>query len=119
MNPHRLNANQRMLRWRIPNLVRVFLGLLVLGATAGPSLSLGESVAAQPLKIDLNTFDAMKKTIALPNGQSLAYLEMGNLSGTPVVMIHGYTDSARNWVPMLPYVSKQFHLILVDIRGHG
>jgi pimeloyl-ACP methyl ester carboxylesterase len=34
-------------------------------------------------------------------------------------MIHGYTDGARDWVPMLPYVSKQFRLILVDIRGHG
>ncbi len=37
----------------------------------------------------------------------------------PVVLIHGYTDSARDWVPMLPYLSKHFRLILVDIRGHG
>jgi pimeloyl-ACP methyl ester carboxylesterase len=36
-----------------------------------------------------------------------------------VVLIHGYTDNARDWVPMLPYLSKRFRLILVDIRGHG
>jgi len=72
-----------------------------------------------PLKIDLNAFDAQKKTIALPNGEVLAYIDMGNPSGRPVVLIHGYTDNARDWVPMLPYLSKQFRLILVDIRGHG
>ncbi len=36
-----------------------------------------------------------------------------------MVLIHGYTDNARDWAPMLPYLSKQFRLILVDIRGHG
>jgi pimeloyl-ACP methyl ester carboxylesterase len=75
--------------------------------------------AASPAKIDLNAFDALKKTIALPNGEVLAYIEMGNPAGRPVVMVHGYTDSARDWVPMLPYMAAQFHLILIDIRGHG
>jgi pimeloyl-ACP methyl ester carboxylesterase len=36
-----------------------------------------------------------------------------------VVLIHGYTDNARDWVPLLPYLSPRFRLILVDIRGHG
>jgi pimeloyl-ACP methyl ester carboxylesterase len=44
---------------------------------------------------------------------------MGNPKGPPVVLIHGYTDNARDWVPLVPYLSKQFHLILVDLRGHG
>ncbi len=72
-----------------------------------------------PLKIDLNAFDARKKTLALPNGETLAYIDMGNSTGPPVVLIHGYTDNARDWVPMLPYVSSGFRLLLVDIRGHG
>jgi pimeloyl-ACP methyl ester carboxylesterase len=83
------------------------------------SQSAAFAAPSPPPKIDLDAFDALKKTMALPNGESLAYIEMGNLSGPPVVMIHGYTDSARDWVPMLPYVPKRFHLILVDIRGHG
>jgi pimeloyl-ACP methyl ester carboxylesterase len=91
--------------------------------TASPTLadSPPGSVSASPsaLKIDLNAFDAQKKTIALPNGEVLAYIDMGDPSGRPVVLIHGYTDNARDWVPMLPYLSKQFRLILVDIRGHG
>jgi pimeloyl-ACP methyl ester carboxylesterase len=72
-----------------------------------------------PLKMDLNAFDASKTSITLPNGQSLAYIDMGERSGPAVVLIHGFTDSARDWVPMLPYMSKHYRLILVDIRGHG
>ena len=75
--------------------------------------------APPPLQVDLDAFDAMKKTAALPDGVTLAYIDTGNPTGPAVVLIHGYTDNARDWVPMLPYLSKRFRLILVDIRGHG
>jgi pimeloyl-ACP methyl ester carboxylesterase len=100
----------------ISGTIRFFLYCtLILSAAMHPAL------AATPpaLKINLDAFDAQKKTIALPNGETLAYIDMGNSSGPPVVLIHGYTDNARDWVPMLPYLSKSFRLILVDIRGHG
>ncbi len=83
------------------------------------SLAVSAAVSPPPLQVDLNAFDAMKKTVALPDGEVLAYVDTGNASGPAVVMIHGYTDNARDWVPMLPYLSKRFRLILVDIRGHG
>jgi pimeloyl-ACP methyl ester carboxylesterase len=70
-------------------------------------------------QIDLDRFDDSKKTIALPDGESLAYEEIGDPAGQPVVLIHGYTDSARDWVPLVPYLSPRLRLILVDIRGHG
>jgi pimeloyl-ACP methyl ester carboxylesterase len=75
--------------------------------------------ASTPPKIDLDAFDAMKRTVQLPDGETLAYISMGDPKGTPVVLIHGYTDNARDWVPLVPYLSKHFHLILVDLRGHG
>jgi pimeloyl-ACP methyl ester carboxylesterase len=74
---------------------------------------------AQPAKINLDAFEAMKKSVALSDGVTLAYVSMGNPSGPPVVLIHGYTDNARDWVPLVPYLSPSFHLILVDLRGHG
>jgi pimeloyl-ACP methyl ester carboxylesterase len=101
--------------------VCLLISLIVLGAAACLNRSFAASTggSAPPLKIDLNAFDAQKKTVALPNGMTLAYVDMGNQSGPAVVLIHGYTDNARDWVPMLPYLSKRFRLILVDIRGHG
>jgi pimeloyl-ACP methyl ester carboxylesterase len=74
---------------------------------------------AQPAKINLDAFEAMKKSVALSDGVTLAYVSMGNPNGPPVVLIHGYTDNARDWVPLVPYLSPSFHLILVDLRGHG
>ena len=61
----------------------------------------------------------MKKTVRLPDGATLAYVPMGDPTGMPVVLIHGYTDNARDWVPLIPYLSKKFRLIVVDLRGHG
>jgi pimeloyl-ACP methyl ester carboxylesterase len=97
--------------------------LLATSLILSTCLGLGSVACAAPkpppLRVDLDAFDAMKKKVALPDGEVLAYVDTGNLAGPPVVLIHGYTDSARDWVPMLPYLSKRFRLILVDIRGHG
>jgi pimeloyl-ACP methyl ester carboxylesterase len=75
--------------------------------------------AAPVAKIDLDTFDGLKKTVALPNGETLAYVSLGDPAGPPVVLIHGYTDNARDWLPLVPYLSPRFHLIIPDLRGHG
>jgi hypothetical protein len=45
--------------------------------------------APPPLRINLDAFEAMKKQVALPNSETLAYLEMGSTDGPPVVLIHG------------------------------
>lgn len=97
------------------------LSMASLASVATPAAPATAAVAPHPppLKINLDAFDASKKTVALPNGEVLAYIDMGPASGPAVVLIHGYTDSARDWVPLVPYLSKRFRLILVDIRGHG
>ena len=119
---------------RVTRTGRLLRAALLLGCTAltlipaaGASAASAAAGAAAapiaapppPLKIDLNAFDASKKSVALPNGMSLAYVDIGERSAPAVVLIHGYTDNARDWVPMLPYLSKRYRLILVDIRGHG
>jgi pimeloyl-ACP methyl ester carboxylesterase len=84
-----------------------------------PELAAATAAPAAPARIDLDAFEAMKKSVTLADGETLAYLTMGDPAGTPVVLIHGYTDSARDWVPLAPYLSPRLRLILVDIRGHG
>lgn len=88
------------------------VGLAGMSAARGPP-------RPPPLGVDLDAFDGMKKTVALPNSEVLAYIDTDNPAGPAVVLVHGYTDNARDWVPMLPYLSKRFRLILVDLRGHG
>jgi pimeloyl-ACP methyl ester carboxylesterase len=77
------------------------------------------AAAPPPLRVDLDEFDRMKTSVVLPNGVTLAYVEFGKRQGPPVVLVHGYTDSARDWVPLVPYLDQASRLILVDLRGHG
>ena len=87
-----------------------------------PWLAAAVAAAATPTaapKIDLDTFDSLRKSVALPDGETLAYVPLGDPQGPPVLLIHGYTDNARDWVPLVPYLSPRFRLIVVDLRGHG
>jgi pimeloyl-ACP methyl ester carboxylesterase len=88
-------------------------------AVAAPSAPITPMSVAPPLGMDLDAFDSRRQSITLANSQVLAYIDMGNAAGSPVILIHGFTDNARDWAPMVPYLGRQFRLIPVDIRGHG
>lgn len=79
--------------------------------------TLGAAAADIPIPSQAEWADA-KKTVELPNGQSIAYVEMGNPEGKPVLLIHGYTDNSRSWSLLAPYL-KDRHLFAIDLRGHG
>jgi pimeloyl-ACP methyl ester carboxylesterase len=74
---------------------------------------------APELRMKLDGFERKKKTAKLANGITLGYAEFGDPKGRPVVLVHGYTDNARDWVPLIPYLAPGERLIAVDIRGHG
>jgi len=76
-------------------------------------------VAAPPLQIDLDAFDASRKQVALPNGISLAYVDVGPRDAPVVLLIHGYTSNARGWVPLLPHLDRSRRYLIPDLRGHG
>src|SRR5262249_52028488 len=74
---------------------------------AAPAAVLACTLAwgAPPAAIDLDRFDSLKQHVDLPNGETLAYVPLGDPKGAPVVLIHGYTDNARDWVPLAPYLA--------------
>jgi non-heme chloroperoxidase len=49
----------------------------------------------------------------------LPYVEQGDATGVPVVMLHGGTDSWRSFEPVLPYLPDDIRAIAVTQRGHG
>ena len=59
------------------------------------------------------------KSVALPTGVTLPYVEQGDPAGVPVVLLHGYTDSWRSWEPVLPYLPASIHAFAPTQRGHG
>jgi hypothetical protein len=87
---------------RACTIASIALGLLV--PAAGHVANAPPALPSAVLQVDLDAFDAMKKSVALPDGVTFAYIDTGNPAGPPVVLIHGYTDNARDWVPLLPYL---------------
>src|SRR5436309_5552444 len=39
--------------------------------------------------------------------------------GDPLVLLHGFFRSGQVWAEFIPKLSKQYQLIVPDLRGHG
>jgi pimeloyl-ACP methyl ester carboxylesterase len=51
------------------------------------------------------------------DGVRIHYQEKG--TGTPLVLLHGYTSSTYSWKDVFEPLSKSFHVIAVDLKGFG
>ena len=55
----------------------------------------------------------------LATGPSLHYVEQGNLSGEPIVFVHGWPDSWFSYSRILPLLAPTDHAYAIDQRGFG
>ena len=85
---------------------------LILGVLA----TLGVPAVAAP--IDQSAWVGLKKEVRLANGIRLAYVELGDPKGEPLLLLHGYTDSSRSWSLAAPHLAH-YRLLIPDQRGHG
>jgi pimeloyl-ACP methyl ester carboxylesterase len=92
-------------------MIRPLLALL-----AAFLLASGGEAAGEP--IDQAGWNARKQSVRLANGVTLAYVEMGNPKGEPLLLLHGYTDTSRSWTLVAPYLFRH-RLLIPDQRGHG
>jgi len=49
----------------------------------------------------------------------LHYVDWGNESAPPLLLIHGGRDHCRNWDWTAHALREQYHIIAPDLRGHG
>ena len=49
----------------------------------------------------------------------LAHDLHGPIDATPLVLIHGVTESRHTWRPIIDRISDSFRVLAVDLRGHG
>lgn len=59
------------------------------------------------------------RQIQLPGRVRLEFAEQGDHSGTPVIALHGVTDSWRSFEPVLPHLSPGLRVLALTQRGHG
>lgn len=62
--------------------------------------------------------DDARLRATLANGVALARVESGDPDGTPLVLIHGYSDSSFSFSLLRPHLTDA-RMISLDLRGHG
>ncbi|HEV7801783.1 MAG TPA: alpha/beta hydrolase [Burkholderiales bacterium] len=85
------------------------------GATHGPKLATfhrsitgGLVAQAQPVEHNVDV-----------DGMRIHYLEWGTRGRQPLVLLHGIARTAHTFDHLAPHFSGNFHVIAVDMRGHG
>jgi pimeloyl-ACP methyl ester carboxylesterase len=67
----------------------------------------------------LNYLRPVVKNIKLSTGVNLEYAEQGDVTGTPVILLHGYTESRLSYQQVLPLLPGNLHVFAISQRGHG
>ena len=49
----------------------------------------------------------------------LAFEEFGNPDNAPLIILHGFFASSRNWRQIAEKLSSRFHVYVPDMRNHG
>lgn len=58
-----------------------------------------------------------RKTFKTSDGAQLSYISAGQ--GKPLVMLHGWSQSAEQFKYQIPAFAEHYQVIAVDLRGHG
>ncbi|MDQ0009673.1 pimeloyl-ACP methyl ester carboxylesterase [Luteibacter jiangsuensis] len=56
--------------------------------------------------------------VSIP-GLELAALSWGEPDAQPLVMLHGWLDNAASFALLAPHLAGRFHVIALDLPGHG
>jgi pimeloyl-ACP methyl ester carboxylesterase/tetratricopeptide (TPR) repeat protein len=85
---------------------------LSVGSLTGVNTSNDTAVVSGPS-------DVQFASVIVKTGVRLRYAYKGDPSGTPVIMLHGYTDSWFSFSQVVPLMDKKYRVYVLDQRGHG
>ena len=95
----------------IAALILATLGIALLAWK--PELALDGWFAAQRAHAD-----ATERVVEV-DGQRIVQLEAGPLDAPLVVLLHGFTGSKENWLPLMAELSAEHRVIALDLPGWG
>ena len=59
------------------------------------------------------------KSIELPTGVTLQYVEQGDPAAVPILLLHGLSDSWHSYERVLPHLPMSIRAFALTLRGHG
>lgn len=60
-----------------------------------------------------------ERFVSLSTGVRMEYVQKGPADGSPVIFLHGVTDSWRSFERLLPLLPPSIHAYAISARGHG
>ena len=86
---------------------------------ASHSLGLTLYDAARQMGVSFSQENEPAEKSAQVDGMNFHYLEWGDSSNPTILMLHGNSQQSHSWDFVSLALSEQFHLIVLDQRGHG
>ena len=86
---------------------------------ASHSLGLTLYDAARQMGVSFSQENEPADKSAQVAGMNFHYLEWGDSSNPTILMLHGNSQQSHSWDFVSLALSEQFHLIVLDQRGHG
>ena len=91
--------------------------LSVVGCTTAPN-TLAVNTAQKLVQYERNKSDLDIKALTLKSGDKLVYAENANLTGEPLLLIHGFGGNKDNFTRIANQLDS-YHLIIPDLFGFG
>ena len=60
----------------------------------------------------------MQEKYVAVNGNKIRYVEEGDSVNT-IILLHGLGGMAERWLPVTPFLSKKYRVIIPDLIGYG
>lgn len=91
--------------------------LSVVGCTTAPN-TLAVNTTQKIIQYERNKSDLEIKSLTLASGDKMVYAENGNVTGEPLLLIHGFGGNKDNFTRIARQL-EGYHLIIPDLLGFG
>ena len=91
--------------------------LSMVGCTTAPN-TLAVNTTQKIIQYERNKSDLEIKSLTLASGDKMVYAENGNVTGEPLLLIHGFGGNKDNFTRIARQL-EGYHLIIPDLLGFG
>lgn len=100
--------------------IRTLLVLILLLAITGAiAVAFLADPDARAVELEAQYAPPPSQFVTLPSGARVHYRNQGSRIGPPLVLLHGSNASLHTWEPWVAHIGDAFHMISVDLPGHG
>ncbi|MDZ4869269.1 MAG: alpha/beta hydrolase [Alphaproteobacteria bacterium] len=97
----------------------LFILILLIAIIGGISIAFLADPDARAVELEAQYATPPSQFVVLPSGARVHYRNQGSRSGPALVLLHGSNSSLHTWEPWVAQIGDAFHMISVDLPGHG